>query len=137
MKHFPFVSLVIVLVVLTAQNDIKAMPSKKAIQSEVGKRKKTPASFKGNLKVFLKHNLYYPEEALIGGLEDTVWVIFDIDIYGTVKDPRIEKPGYRFFDEEALRVIKLMPAWKPETINGEAVSSCQALAIVFRHPDKK
>jgi protein TonB len=74
---------------------------------------------------------------LIKGLEDTVWVTFDIDVYGNIKDPRIDKPGQIFFDEEALRVIKLMPAWNPTTINGEALSECQILPVIFKLPEKR
>ncbi|GAL85354.1 TonB family domain-containing protein [Sporocytophaga myxococcoides] len=101
-----------------------------------GKQKKKPATFKGKLKTYLKQNLQYPEEALIKRLEDTVWVTFDIDVYGNIKDPRIDKAGQIFFDEEALRVIKLMPAWSPATINGEAVSECQIIPIIFKLPEK-
>lgn len=140
MKNLMIVALILFSGILSAKNDptgVVFSNSKKENKSVAGKQKKKPATFKGNLKTYLKQNLQYPEEALIKGLEDTVLVTFDIDIYGNVKDPRIEKPGQIFFDEEALRVIKLMPAWNPATINGEAVSGCQILPVIFRLPEKR
>lgn len=132
------VALILFSGIASANNstEITLSNSKEAYKSTAGKQKKKPATFRGNLKIYLKQNLQYPEEALIKGLEDTVFVTFDIDIYGNIMDPRIAEPGQIFFDEEALRVIKLMPAWNPATIDGEAVSGCQILPVIFRLPEK-
>ncbi len=140
MKSLITIVLLLFARIVQAQNDsTEFVTSNSKIESKsvVGKQKKKPATFKGKLKTYLKQEFQYPEEALIKGLEDTVWVTFDIDVYGNIKDPRIDKPGQIFFDEEALRVIKLMPAWNPATINGVAVSECHILPIIFKLPEKR
>lgn len=138
MKNLIIAALVVFpTLLLSAQNELTDSYFRIESKSVVGKQKKKPATFKGKLKTYLKQNLQYPEEALIKGLEDTVWVTFDIDVYGNIKDPRIDKPGQIFFDEEALRVIKLMPTWNPATINGEVVSECQILPVIFKLPEKR
>lgn len=139
MKTRIVIALILISGILAAQNnstEIVPLNSKDGDRFSGGKQKKKPATFRGNLKTYLKQNLQYPEEALIKRLEDTVIVTFDIDIYGNIKDPRITEPGKVFFDEEALRVIKLMPSWKPAILNGEAVSSFIVLPVVFRLPEK-
>ncbi|WP_028979157.1 energy transducer TonB [Sporocytophaga myxococcoides] len=140
MKNLLIVTLILFSGIISAQNnstEFVLSNSQKGNKASAGKQKKKPATFRGNLKTYFKQNLQYPEEALIKGLEDTVLVTFDIDIYGNIKDPRIAEPGEIFFDEEALRVIKLMPAWNPATINGEAVSGCQILPVIFKLPEKR
>lgn len=140
MKNLIAIALILFSGITSAQNDSTefVLPnSNKGNKSLAGKQRKKSASFRGNLKTYYKQNLQYPEEALIKGLEDTVLVTFDIDIYGNIMDPRIAEPGHIFFDEEALRVIKLMPAWSPATINGETISGCQILPVIFRLPEKR
>jgi len=75
----------------------------------------------GAFKKFKTDNLKYPEKAKKLGLEGTVIVSFIIDKNGTVSYNRIERGVSPALDNEAIRVTKLMPAWKPATEKGRNV----------------
>ncbi len=77
---------------------------------------------------FLGDNLNYPDKARNKGIEGKVWTSFVIDKNGVVKDIEIVSGIGGGCDEEALRVLKLMPAWKPGIQNGIPVN------VKFRFP---
>jgi periplasmic protein TonB len=70
--------------------------------------------FKGGqkaLKLFLSKNLKYPKtNACVNG---KVYVQFIVEKDGRITHPIILKSLEQKFDEEALRVIRLMPKWNP------------------------
>lgn len=65
------------------------------------------------LAKFIKLNLKYPKEALEKEIEGKVWCKFFIEIDGTITDIKVVKSLGYGCDEEALRIIKLMPKWIP------------------------
>ena len=80
---------------------------------------------------FIKQNLRYPQEAMDNKVEGTVSVEFDIDIFGDVVETRIKHGLGYGCDEEALRVVRTMPQWKPGKQNGRAVNVNYNLPINF------
>ncbi len=75
--------------------------------------------FKGGvkaLKVFLQKNLKYPKtNACVSG---KIYVQFVVEEDGRITDSEILKSYFpKEFDEEALRVIRLMPKWIPAQDN--------------------
>lgn len=61
----------------------------------------------------------------------TVVLSFKVDKNGAVSDINVEKdPGYGT-KEEAIRVIKKGPSWKPANQNGRLVTSIKKQAITF------
>jgi periplasmic protein TonB len=61
----------------------------------------------------------------------TVVLSFKVDKNGAVSDINVEKdPGYGT-KEEAIRVIKRGPSWKPANQNGRLVTSIKKQAITF------
>jgi TonB family protein len=63
----------------------------------------------------------YPQKALTAQASGTAFVEFVVGTDGTLTDFRIVRgPGFGL-DEEAVRVIKEGPAWKPGKQNGTAV----------------
>ncbi len=73
------------------------------------------------LKKFKSDNLKYPEKAKKLGIEGTVIVSFIIEKNGTVTYSKIERGASSSLDNEAIRLTKLMPAWKPATEKGRIV----------------
>jgi TonB family protein len=70
-------------------------------------------SFKGgidSLKKYLSQNLHYPKTASKSG---TVYVNFTIEKDGKITNVIILKGLEPVLDNEALRVIRMMPAWIP------------------------
>lgn len=65
------------------------------------------------LQKFLAENLKYPEEGLKSSFSGTVYASFEVDTNGRVINPKILQGIGKAFDDEVLRVIGLMPKWKP------------------------
>jgi TonB family protein len=65
------------------------------------------------LSKFIMENVSYPESAKQNGIEGKVYVSFTVGKNGRIKNAVVEKGVCSELDAEALRVIKLMPEWKP------------------------
>jgi protein TonB len=81
---------------------------------------------------YLGKNIRYPFIAQQTGTEGKVFVQFVIDADGKVSDVVIIKGLSKECDEEAVRVVKSMPAWKPGKQNGMAVPVKFVFPIMFR-----
>jgi len=77
-------------------------------------------SFPG-LKKFWMDNLKYPRDARDNGIEGKVAVNFVLDEEGKIMSATIIKKLGFGCDDEVLRVIKLMPNWKPGKMGGKPV----------------
>ena len=62
---------------------------------------------------FIANTLKYPKQAFLEGAEGQVSVSFLIDTEGNISDPKIEKGVRKDLDNEAMRVVRLMPKWTP------------------------
>lgn len=105
--------------------------------------KKTPQyvaaempEFPGGIKKlmqFLSSNLKYPEHEKEKGTQGKPVVSFVINEVGEAEDIKILKSIGKAFDQEIIRVLKLMPKWKPGRNNaGQPVSVKHALPIEFK-----
>lgn len=72
---------------------------------------------------FIQKNLIYPKTELDGGFGGTIYISFVVNKDGNVSNFKIIKPSsiYKAYDNEALRVVKLMPKWEPGKNNGKVV----------------
>ena len=70
---------------------------------------------------FIKQNFIYPQRAKEEGVEGKCYVSFVIDTMGKIKDIKVVKgiKGCVECDEEAKRLISIMPNWKPTSVNGK------------------
>lgn len=66
-----------------------------------------PGGKKG-LDDFIKNNLRYPEEALKNGIQGTVVIDYDVDVFGDVTKAKVRHGIGYGCDEEALRLVKLL-----------------------------
>ena len=81
---------------------------------------------------FLQKNLKYPRAAAQAGVQGKVFVEFTVGADGNIENARTIK-GIGFgCDEEALRVINLMPNWKPGKQSGRPVRVRFTLPIAFQ-----
>ncbi|MEP6646034.1 MAG: energy transducer TonB [Saprospiraceae bacterium] len=88
----------------------------------------------------LKHiqtNLKYPEEARTMMIQGPVVVDFVIDSSGKVTAPVVTSGLGHGTDEEALRVVSLMPAWTPGVLEGKHVAVKMTMPILFQIPKEK
>ncbi|GAB3267225.1 TonB family protein [Larkinella harenae] len=80
---------------------------------------------------FIKDNMQYPEAAKRAQVSGKVFLSFVINTDGSFQDVQVLK-GIGFgADEEAVRVVKSMPRWKPATQNGKLVRVKYNLPIRF------
>lgn len=80
---------------------------------------------------FISENLQYPKTASEMGISGKVILQLVIDKEGKVSDVKVLRGIGGGCDEEAMRVVKLMPAWKPGTQNGKPVTVYFILPILF------
>ena len=82
---------------------------------------------------FLMNNMKYPQAAVKAKQQGRAIVGFVVRKDGTVSDVHITKSaGYAVLDEEAIRVVKAMPAWKPGKQKGEPVNVKYSVPITFK-----
>lgn len=94
-----------------------------------------PAGFPGGLSAFygyLKKEMKYPRQAQRMGIEGRVFVQFVVERDGTLTDIHVVKGIGAGCDEEAVRVLKNSPKWKPGKQRGRAVRQKMIQNILFK-----
>jgi TonB family protein len=86
---------------------------------------------------FLGSNMKYPDAAKEGNIAGVVYVKFVIGNNGDVRDAEIARGVHALLDEEALRVVRLMPKWKPGMQRGKPVNVQYMLPISFTLGESK
>ncbi len=81
---------------------------------------------------FLKDHIEYPKNAAENGIQGTVYFQFVVDTKGNITDVKILRGIGGGCDEEALRVIKMMPPWHPGKQNGRTVRVLYNMAVSFK-----
>ncbi|SFD04730.1 TonB family C-terminal domain-containing protein [Chitinophaga sp. CF118] len=134
----PIVVTLIAFISFQQKNHAQATsPAKKqapANNKEVFTFVENPPTFKGGenaLGEFLSKNIHYPKAAHEKGVGGTVYIRFVVESDGSVQNIKsIGQPLGYGLDEEALRVVKLMPNWEPGKHKGQLV------AVEFNLPIK-
>lgn len=91
-----------------------------------------PLDGKTAFEEYMKDNLKYPEQARKMGIEGKVFVQFIVTKEGQLKDVAAVKGIGAGCDEEAVRLIKSGPAWKPGRQHGQRVAVRMILPINFK-----
>jgi TonB family protein len=92
------------------------------------------AQFPGGAKElskFIRDKISYPIRALQNGITGTVYVQFNVDETGKISDIKILRGISGDCDQEAVRVVKLMPQWKPAQFEGKPTSCLFTLPVKF------
>ena len=82
---------------------------------------------------YIGNNVVYPKAAQKANISGTVYIYFIIDRLGNVAKAEVKRgvKGGEELNEEALRVIKSMPKWKPGYQSAKTVSVQLTLPIRF------
>jgi TonB family protein len=94
-----------------------------------------PPVFPGGYKTlfdFLIKNLQYPAECIDMDIQGRVIVRFIVSETGEIICPKIQRSLHPAMDEEALRVIGLMPNWIPASNGGVPFKMCYTLPVLFK-----
>ena len=86
------------------------------------------------LMKYLQKNIRYPQICKERRVQGRVIVQFVVNADSTITDVNVVKPVNPYLDQEALRVVKAMPKWKPGEQRGEPVRVRFTLPVTFRLP---
>jgi protein TonB len=90
--------------------------------------------FPGGIVQFMKwltRNLRYPPQAQEQKIQGKVVVSFIVNKDGSISSPTIVKSVDPMLDNEAMRVVKMMPRWKPGLEKGKPCRTMFAIPINF------
>ncbi|MDJ1503134.1 energy transducer TonB [Xanthocytophaga agilis] len=117
----------------TKENSFNTTPSSGPLL-EVDQIPEFPGGI-SKLGEFLQNNLRYPKAARKANITGKVFASFVVDAKGRIKDISIAKGLGYGCDEEVIRVIRLMPKWKPGIKDNKAVPVRFSLPISFSLSD--
>jgi len=81
---------------------------------------------------FIKSVMRYPKMAIENGIQGTVMTTFVVDDDGTLHDIKLMKGGLGAnCEDEALRIIDMMPTWKAGVMNGKTVRVQVQVPVIF------
>ena len=89
-----------------------------------------------SLIAFLSRNIAYPQEAIDNNVSGRVFLSFVVEKDGTITDIKILRDIGSGCGAEAVRVVKMMPKWKPGMMQGKPVRVQFALPINFVIPEE-
>jgi protein TonB len=81
---------------------------------------------------YLGKNIKYPQIARESGIQGRVFVNYVVEPDGSVSNVKVLRGIGGGCDEEAMRVVKAMPKWKPGKQRGKAVRVSYTLPVVFK-----
>ncbi|MCI0474326.1 MAG: TonB family protein, partial [Ignavibacteria bacterium] len=84
------------------------------------------------LRSFVSTNIKYPRAAKDNKIQGTVYLRFEVKKTGKIGKIEIQKGVNPLLDEEAVRVVSLLPDFIPGSQNGKAVNVWYSLPIEFR-----
>lgn len=84
------------------------------------------------LNNFIASNAKYPSELAKNGISGKVIIRFMVNKKGKIVAPEVVQSVHPLLDQEALRVINLMPRWQPGKQEGKNVNVKFALPITFQ-----
>ena len=81
----------------------------------------------------IKLHFTYPKEAMENNIQGRVQVEYLIDEIGNVEVYRVKGPeNAQLLEEEARRIIKLLPQFTPGKQSGKAIAVRHVVPITFR-----
>ncbi|MCC7231486.1 MAG: TonB family protein [Bacteroidia bacterium] len=118
------------LIDLPPENPVVGDPDEGKIFTVVEEMPSFPGG-ESKLFEYLSKNIKYPPVARENGIQGRVYVSFVVDKDGKIKDAVVRRGIGGGCDEEALRVVKSMPDWKPGRQNGRNVQVQYNLPVNF------
>lgn len=81
---------------------------------------------------YIAKNMRYPEQALRQRVGGRVLVSFVVGPEGRIQDVQVVKGAGAGLDDEARRLVWMMPAWQPGQEKGQPVRTACTIPIVFQ-----
>ena len=131
MKKLILLSLMAVLGLMTvnAQKTVVSQ-SNQNVYDQVEEMPEFPGGMPAMIE-FLQTNIKYPKDAIKQDVGGRVMVMFVVETDGSITNVRVARKVFPSLDEEAVRVVKTMPKWKPGKEKGRTVRVNFTLPVVF------
>ena len=113
---------------------LKKNTSDKEIYAVLEERPEYPGGMKEAIK-YIQTHIQYPPAAIYKKIQGRVWIESVIDRNGKVVQPKVAYSVHPLLDQEALRIVRMMPDWKPGKLNGETVKVKYSFPVTFRIED--
>jgi periplasmic protein TonB len=81
---------------------------------------------------FIMLNLRYPQECIEKNIQGKVYASFVVEKDGSVSTVDIVRGVHPLLDQEAKRILSLMPKWNPGTIQGKEVRTKVVIPVSFK-----
>ena len=129
----PIEPLIIPLTNITVGTSTNLPPGDSMLEDEFTIVEEMPEFVGGDeaMMSYFRKSIKYPEEALKYGEQGKVYVKFLVTKDGTISNVQIARGVSNSLDQEALRVVKNMPKWKPGKQRGRAVNVWYVVPINF------
>jgi protein TonB len=117
---------------IAAVDELEEMADDETIYEVVDENPEFPGGMK-KLVEFLGNNMKYPRISRDNGSQGRVFVRFVVNADGSIQDAEIlRSSGDMYLDEEALRLVAIMPKWVPGREKGKPVRVRFVLPVNFR-----
>ncbi len=90
-----------------------------------------------SLRTFIRNTLEYPPKAKKAGIEGTVVLRFVVNSDGSISNIQTHRGVNKALNQEAKRIVKSMPKWKPGRQRGKKVRCAVSLPIPFSLDEEK
>ena len=124
-----------VLAILFTVNTTAVAQNKKTANDKVYEKVEVMPEFPGGdqaMMDFVAKNVVYPQEARDKEISGRVMVGFIVEKDGSISDAKVVKGIGGGCDEEAVRVVKAMPKWKPGKEKGKPVRVSFMMPFAFK-----
>lgn len=82
---------------------------------------------------FINENLKYPEEAKKNNISGAVLISFTVLKSGEISEVKVQQGIGYGCDQEAERIVKIMPKWEPGKHMNEPIDIFYSIAIIFKN----
>jgi len=110
--------------------------SEEMVFSVVEKAPEFPGGMSALMK-FIAFNVRYPEQAHADSIQGRVVMQFVVGKDGKVRSPRVVRGVCESLDEEAIRVVNMLPDFIPGEVKGKPVAVEFTLPIMFKLTHKE
>ena len=114
---------------INREREMDTIPDPMRIYTVTDVKPEFPGGLEGLIKFIRKHVRYTEEIRKEKGKR--VWVEFVIDADGHVRTPYVSLSKGKAKDAEALRVVGLLPDFKPGLIKGQPVRTLYTVPVLF------
>ena len=124
-----------VMAVLLMVNTNAMAQNKKAANDKVLEKAEVMPEYPGGdqaMMDFVAKNVQYPQEARDKEISGRVLVSFIVEKDGSITEVKVVKGIGGGCDEEAVRVVKAMPKWKPGKDKGKPVRVSYMMPFTFK-----